>query len=402
MANDYVVVLGAISDARFQEGEGIGIPDYPTPLGAATFKFVTRYEDRGFDAPVPLDLWIDARGSSDAPLTATATAFGNTALSFVPLIAVAGNAWVGDVEINLAYDDTRGQDEHDFLQTFASNPEPDAIRFGRPLDRDATLALILAIGTHRDEGARLRRAAEQYRQALANWLNGHEVLAIAHLWIAVETLTKVAVRREQRATGATSNAELAEEWGIALDALDGEVRRRAIFQGDADVARDARRASDGLEHGYLDFGAIREMASRTRDATARYVREAIFEFVDLEEPWRSRLLAERYATPLRSWIVRYLRGKLLGDVDDLAEPDQAYPMFHWKKTMKSLSLQPDGSYRFQMDENFRSSFNDAVQFRPTSVEIWGSREGRREERDGSELEMTGVEERVTTTDEETA
>ena len=369
----YVVVLGAISDARLKEGEGIEIPNYPTPVDSATFRFLTRYEDRGFEANVPVDLWIDVSGVTSSTINETIEAYANAALSFLPLIALAANAWIGDPEINLAYDNTPGRREREFFQSFITPLEPDAIRFGRPVDRDATLALIVAIGTHPDEGDRLRRAAEQYRMALANWLNGQEVLAIAHLWIAVEVLTKVALPRACSAADVEPK-ELAETWDVDLKDLDGDVRRRMIFRGDATTAKKARQASDGLEHGYLDFGKVRELARETRDATAGYVRAAILEFADLDEAWRSRLLGDPFKKPLRSWIVRYLRGTLIGDVDDLAAPDEAYPMFHRTYGIKSLTLRPDDRYNFEMDENFRASFSESVQFKRKSFEVWGAGE----------------------------
>src|SRR5919108_2909778 len=394
----YVVVLGATSDARLKEGEGLEIPNYPTPVGPATFRFLTRYEDRGFDANAPVDLWVDVRGNASSTITETVVAYGNAAMSFLPLMALSANAWIDDPEIRLAFDNTPGRREGEFLQSFTTPVEPGAMRFGRPLDRDATLALIIAIGTH-GEGARLRRAAEQYRQALSNWLDGQEVRAIAHLWIAVETLTKVALRRECAAVGLKPD-ELAGTWGVDLRDLDGEVRRRIIFRGDADSQKKAREASDGLEHGYLDFGEIRELARQTRDATAGYVREAIFQFSDLDEPWRSRLLGDRYKKPLKSWIVRYLRGMLVGDVNDLAAPDQAYPKFDRTYEIKTLEQREDGNYHFEMEENFRASFSDSVQFVGKSFEVWGARDETAAEAEaapfGFEVVKGGTEKETTT------
>jgi hypothetical protein len=192
-------------------------------------------------------------------------------------------------------------------------------------------------------------------------------------------------------------AELARKWGIDLKELDGEVRRRRIFQGDGASARKARDASDGLEHAFLDFGKVRELASETRDETARYVREAIFEFAELAEPWRSRLLADRYSKPLKSWIVRYLRGRLIGDVDHLAAPDEAYPLFIRTAEIQSLALRPDGSYRIAMNENFREKFSDSVRFQRTSFEVWGEREDREPSQEA--FEVQGADEREETTEE---
>jgi hypothetical protein len=260
---EYVVVLETASDARVPDG-GIRIATYPTPVGGAAFRFLTQYEDRGFEEKVPRLLQIEARGVTAAGINETINAYANAASSFLPLIALAANAWVGEPDIKLAFDATPGRSEREFFQSFTTELEPDAVRFGREIDREATVALIVAIGTHVTEGERLRRAAEQYRMALSNWLRGQEALAIGHLWMAVEALTKVALRRECGASGLTK-AALAESWGIQLRELDGEVRRRLIFQGDAESARKAREASDGLEHAYLDFGEVRDLAVVTTE-----------------------------------------------------------------------------------------------------------------------------------------
>jgi hypothetical protein len=130
------------------------------------------------------------------------------------------------------------------------------------------------------------------------------------------------------------------------------------------------------------------LASATRDATARYVREAIFDFAELGDETRSRLLADRYATPLKAWIVRYLRGKLVGDTDDLAAPDEAYPLFVRTQEISELRLRDDGSYHFEMNENFKARFSDAVRFQGTSYEVWGAQETRGESRP-SEMEVEG-------------
>jgi hypothetical protein len=258
------------------------------------------------------------------------------------------------------------------MQSFRSAIEPDAIRFGRPVDRGATSALFAVLADHRDT-ARLRRAIGQYSHALLNWTDGNEAMAIAHLWIAVEALTKVALRRE--CSRAETDADgLAQSCGIEIQALDGEVRRRIIFQGDAEAARKARNASDGFEHGYLDFGEVRRLAAETRNATAGYVREAVIELAGVPEPYRARLLSPRYAKPLNSWIVRYLRGTLVGDADDLAADGEAYPKVARTSEIQRLSLREDGMYDVSIGEHFSNRFNPAVEFRPTSFEVWGARE----------------------------
>jgi hypothetical protein len=67
-------------------------------------------------------------------------------------------------------------------------------RHGRNVDIPATVALLDRLAGH-PEFERLSRAIEQYRQAMNYWRTGKETFAISHLWMAVEALTKTALRR---------------------------------------------------------------------------------------------------------------------------------------------------------------------------------------------------------------
>jgi hypothetical protein len=173
--------------------------------------FSTRFEERGFDVSVPREVLVEVRGTTTATFNATVNAYGNTALSLIPVIALAANAAINNPEIRLAYDNTRGRSEREFFQRFVTELEPGSIRFGKPADLEATARLFGAIARHSDQN-RLHRAAEQYRQALLNWNPGNEAMSIAHLWIAVEALTKVALRREVDAAGLSDARQLADRW----------------------------------------------------------------------------------------------------------------------------------------------------------------------------------------------
>jgi hypothetical protein len=108
-------------------------------------------------------------------------------------------------------------------------------------------------------------------------------------------------------------------------------------------------ASDGFEHGFLGLPDIHSLAADSRDTTARYLREAVLDLVGVAAPVRATLAAAPYAEPQNSWMAKYLRGVFVGDTNDLAAPDQEYPLFRWssrlkefKRTGKTFEITPAG------------------------------------------------------------
>jgi hypothetical protein len=95
----YVVVLAAETDARFQ-GEAIPmrINGLQTNVGQMDVIFRTRWSEEGSESPIPREMWIDARGTSEASLDEAATVYANTVASLLTLIALGTNAAVGDPE----------------------------------------------------------------------------------------------------------------------------------------------------------------------------------------------------------------------------------------------------------------------------------------------------------------
>jgi hypothetical protein len=323
-------------------------------------------------------MWIDVRGEADCSLNEAINAYGGAGLAFLPAIALATNASVEDAQPKIAYDNTPDHDPREYFQSFV--PERIGIPLSsRPVDVEATFLLIKALNEHPD-GERLRRATEAYRLAISHWIRGQESLALMHLFMGMETLTTSALRRECNSAG-LDEADLARSWDIDVDGapvksvwrskLEAEVRRRVLFQGDVSTHAKAKRASDGLEHGFLDFTSARTLAEETRDQTATYLREAIFEVADVDDGIRQRMLVPPYDKPLKSWLAKYLRGDFLGDADDLAAPDQQYPMFRWHSKLKELKRTDTGGYTITPDENMTAVFNDQVKFQPKSFEVWG-------------------------------
>lgn len=82
-----------------------------------------------------------------------------------------------------------------------------------------------------------------YALALSHWLRGQETLALAFLFIGMETLVPVALDRECARLGVTPEA-LMNAWAIRSDdppavrrnKLNGAVRQRLLFRGDTELA----------------------------------------------------------------------------------------------------------------------------------------------------------------------
>src|SRR4051812_13783872 len=138
---DYVVVLGAESGARFKdETYPMVIRDFGTELGPITIIFRTRWSEEGYASPVPREMWLDARGSTEAPFNEAVSVFGAAANALLPVVALSANASVTDAEVKIAFDNTPERTEREFFQNFVREnrgmPLP-----GRWVDVPATIAV---------------------------------------------------------------------------------------------------------------------------------------------------------------------------------------------------------------------------------------------------------------------
>jgi hypothetical protein len=147
---------------------------------------------------------------------------------------------------------------------------------GRRVRRHLVEAVWSAMMSDARDSARLSRAMRHYELALRNWYIGGEWLALNHLWIAGENLTKTVVRATAAARDVTEEA-LARSFGLATDdpqrprwkdLLGARVRHAIIFGGDDDTYQTAKSASDGLEHGTWELSRIAEKALRCTDKTS--------------------------------------------------------------------------------------------------------------------------------------
>jgi hypothetical protein len=232
-----------------------------------------------------------------------------------------------------------------------------------------------------EEKERIIRAISQYSLALRHWRWGHETLATAHLFMGMEALTKAVVRAHPDFAGLKED-DLVARLGIETDKLDpcqrleteilARVRRKILFRGDDDCHRDAKAASDGFEHGYMPFDDIRHQASSVRDRTAAYLREAILNLVSIEGDHAATLLASPFNQPLGNWpVVKYIRGHLVGDSDDLASEQSEYPIMSWRSRITSMDVNEAGEYMVKSDEQLTARLGEGISFQPKSFEVWG-------------------------------
>lgn len=385
MAN-YVVVLAAEADARFRdESLPLRVRAVPTRVGPVDLVFRTRYADEGFSTAVPRELWIDARGAAtaEASLTEVISAYANAAAGFLPMIALSANAWVGDLEPKLAYDATPGSSERDYFQSFVPEVRGTLPPTRRVVNPQVTVAMLSAIWEHQDRD-RLVRAGAQYALALAHWYPGREIMTLAHLYIGMEALTPVVLKRELERQPLTAE-ELAASWGVENAKLGAEVRRRVLFRGDTETAKKARDARNGFTHSFLDFTKVRELAQDVTDATARYLREAIFELSGVAEATRVVLTSHPFDRPLRSHYHRYVWATLVGEGEDLSADGQEYPTLIWKSGLKSLAVDPSDEDRLlaQPEETMTARTAPGIAIQPRRWEMWGAEASDAEPVEGS-------------------
>ena len=377
----YVVVTRALSGARIKDGEQLQIST-TTPIGLALITYRTRFSDEGFDSPIPRELWVEAVGESDCSLEEAINAYWSAANALLPALSVAANAPIDDLDVHLAFDATPGTTEHEFFENFQPD-ESGRPRHGRSLRLSETTTVLDALAAS-NENARLLRACEFYRQALRYLRPGQEVLFVVFAWMAVEALTKVALRQACAAEGVTED-ELVVRWGLtsqsaseedlkkAKRGLDGETRRRLIFHGDADCQKLALQASDAFEHGYEDFAKIRAFAAQAKEkGVAQHVRRAIFELLELPESVIDTLVTGPYEKPRANWLItKYVRGTFVGEAENLAAPEQQYPLLRWEARVSKFRRTEGGTYEVSFDETITVVAGEGVEFRPQTFEVWG-------------------------------
>ncbi len=351
----------------FRKGENFLLEQFPTELGPVNINYTSRWLKKN-EFEVPGHLWIEIRGQG-TQLEEVISIFANAGLTGIPIMALSANAAIGDQDVEVAFENTSGISEREYFQSFIP-PESEILHTGRLINVESTHALLNALKTH-PESERLLRAINQYLLALSSWKLGHSIINIAHLWMAVEALTKVKLQAELRARKLGSTKELADCLGVDLNKLDATIRKDLILKGDGECYKKALDASDGLEHGFKGFKELRELSKEVRHRMASYVRLSIFELANIDDAAKKILLSAPFDNPIGNWaIVKYLRGKLIGTGNQLAAPSNAYPFIKWRSEIKSFSIDQNGKFQIQVNESFTNELAEGISFQAESCEVW--------------------------------
>jgi hypothetical protein len=251
---------------------------------------------------------------------------------------------------------TADSTERPFLETFLPD-ERGAVTEGRIIRQHLMVATCMAFFALTTDSPRIGRGLRQYELALREWYLGGAWLALSHLYMAVETLTKAVIPKTIADRGITEE-ELAQSLGIVTDdpdrprwpqILGEQVRQQMIFGADTDTYKAAKEASDGLEHGFLELDKIAAHALKCADKTFHHVRRTIVELLDLPTTIADELLTIKPKdVQSRRKIVR---GRLIGAAEDSAAEGELYPLLEWSSDIGSVVR--EGS-TFQMKEPRRS------------------------------------------------
>lgn len=253
----------------------------------------------------------EAAGTAKGSLEAVGW-LANLAGPFLQVVALASNAAVEQEYDILAYAPPTAALPGHFHYQRPCVPDQPAARTRSVAKEDLGLLLEL-LGAHVSEH-RLHRSMAQFMLALQfvepqNWM-----LAAEHLFIAVENLARVVLRRlyleANLAESGKSKHKLAVAAGFEpidasrehLNQFDSYVRLHHIFDDDAECYRSLKSASDHFEHGSRDFGVVRDAAAASAADAFGYIRRAILREVGL--PPDNALLGEVFDFPLGSWHPR--------------------------------------------------------------------------------------------------
>lgn len=363
----YVVVLRSPSAIRVHPDETLEA-NIGTVENQVLLVVRTRYQTHESGGLVPREIWFHLMGEYES-LELAMEELSMRASSVSAALAVAMNAGTDGLQVELGIEVTEQDSPRAFFEN-ALLDETGLPRSSRLLKIEPSLAFMRAISEH-PRVDRLMRAASQYELALRNWLPGQQVLALAHLYMAIEALTVVAREREVERAG--SRQALLDEWGIAdLKDFDPAVRKRILFQGDSDAYTEAKSASDAFEHGFGSMLDVRRQATDHRIATAGYVREAILKLSGLDDASRVLLMAADLKFPKPSTrLAKYIRATLHGPGAELFTGPNGYPMFQLESSLDSLVNNPDGSFTYSPRESLTPKISPKMRFEDIRFEVWG-------------------------------
>lgn len=366
---NYTVTGRAKASAIFPAGQALAM-DYD--FGDRRLHLEMHTRRKGRDGAVIGDLQVTAYAEAASIEEAAAQITRGREMAII--VSLASNAAIAPLEAELVYETTAGAEEREYFQRFV--PEDDISYAGRSVPIEATAALLSAIAKH-EERDRLIRAISQYSEALQNWENGSELLALSHLFMGMEAIKKACWRAEIARRGIPKE-KLASEWGFLADGrmrvdefLDQNARLRIAFKGDAEHHRIAKDVSDSFEHGFANGGDLFKPAASSLVPTGTYLREAIISLAELPKEHHATLLGETYRDPQGpAGLEHYFRAHLIGPIDaQLAADGQDHPYCIWEIEIEAR-LTEEGSHQYEFKPKLTPIIGADIKLQPLNHEVW--------------------------------
>lgn len=192
----------------------------------------------------------------------------------------------------------------------------------------------------------------------------------------MENLTE-AVLRQTKLELSKTDEELAQMLDVVTDdpgrprwqqIMREQIRVQVIFDGDHGTYVTAKKASDGLEHGFLDLDEVARHAINSAEITFTCVRRTIIDLLKLP-PAVSTELMEIKPMDVQSRR-KIIRGRLLGNAADPAAEDHLYPLLEWASSLDAVERQGT-KFEFKGKEQVTVRTNPAIRFQFDRMEVFG-------------------------------
>ena len=346
----------------------------PTEREPVVVTFQTRYADVGHPQSLPHELIITVDLLAEDAEVALREA-GSIGSGISAMLSFAVNAFVATPAPHVAFESAVGLERRSFWQRQAQLREPTTLTPSRLLDKELLYAFMSSVFAS-SEASRLIRAISQYQVALSHWSTSGKPLALAHLYMALEALGPVALRRQLARTGLEEKA-YAESIGVNVargnwkEVMLGWVRRDGLCEKDRTTYDAARKASDGFEHASMDLPTYRAAANEHAPALLGYVRRGILDLLRVPEEQR-KALAEKGPIDI-SPLWHVVTGELFGDVADpdaLARNGDPYLAADWTVSFEAVERLEDGRVRPSSRMNLELRHADGVEITWLGFEMW--------------------------------
>ena len=129
--NQIVVVMRGPSAVLFRQEKILTIRDFQSTIGQVNIIYSTRWLKRPNGIVVPGHIWIEITGDAPA-LEEALVPFANAGLSMLPILSLCTNAAIGEPQIEIGFDNTKGASDRDYFQCYVA-PESNEIILGAVL-----------------------------------------------------------------------------------------------------------------------------------------------------------------------------------------------------------------------------------------------------------------------------